>query len=253
MSRKIVVVHEAPVDFVHAAELADRVFLESIEWLEEGYLDPNRQWVERDPNGERLTWKSIPRRARAIGIVARGHFDGAPGQPDAQAARRALLYVQKIIPNLDAILLIRDVDNQPERREGLKQARSQQARHVRVVIGAADPKRECWVLAGFEPADEAEGIALDCHRRDLAFDPCVDSHRLPAIPGHPMRDAKRIVHDLTRGDPKRERRCWAATSLSMLRERGRSNGLAEYLAEVESILTPLMDPARRPDGPRQGR
>ena len=92
MSSQLVVVHEAQADFTTATELADRVLLADIAWLDQTLLDSQREWIAEDRTGARLTWKAIPSRAREIGIRVRGFFDGAPGLPDAQAARRAVAY-----------------------------------------------------------------------------------------------------------------------------------------------------------------
>src|SRR5438105_2065273 len=104
MSRRFAVVHEAEADFHTAIELADQ-----------------REWIGTVPVDRRLTWKAIPDLAREIGIKAHGHFDGKPGEADAAAARRAILYLKAAIADLNAIVLIRDQDDQPERRIGLEQ------------------------------------------------------------------------------------------------------------------------------------
>jgi hypothetical protein len=88
VSRRFVVIYEARADFDQATELADRVLVDSAEWLGD-WLDANRLWIGDHISGGFLTWKSIPSRARELGIAVHGHFDGEPGQPDAQAARRA--------------------------------------------------------------------------------------------------------------------------------------------------------------------
>jgi hypothetical protein len=47
MSRRFAVVHEAAADFQTATELADRVFLESINWIDECLLPDQREWVSK--------------------------------------------------------------------------------------------------------------------------------------------------------------------------------------------------------------
>src|SRR4051812_13069082 len=118
MSQRFAVVHEAEADFQIATELADRVLVEAIEWLDEEILPGQREWVAQDAGGRRLTWKAIPHLAREAGIRAHGHFDGEPILIDAAAARRAILYLLWAVPDLKAVLLIRDQDDQPERRAG---------------------------------------------------------------------------------------------------------------------------------------
>lgn len=49
---------------------------------------------------------------------------------------------------------------------------------------------------------------------------------------------------LSAGDPERERRCWQTTALTTLRERGTDNGLADYLADVQVHVAPLIGYSR---------
>ena len=92
--------------------------------------------------------------------------------PDALAARRAILYVLKHFEVVDAILLIRDMDNVPQRRDGLEQARDFFAQSTPIVIGAADVERESWVISGFEPQNADEQSRLAEESQALGFDPC---------------------------------------------------------------------------------
>jgi hypothetical protein len=93
MSVRFAVVHEADADFQIATELADRVFLEVIDWLDEDLLPHQREWLNELASGERFTWKSIKRLAHEAGIRVHGHSAGEPGLPDAAAARRAILFL----------------------------------------------------------------------------------------------------------------------------------------------------------------
>src|SRR3954447_12364173 len=102
MSRRFAVVHEAEADFRTATELADRVLREAVGWLDEDLLAHQREWVAE---GRRLRWTAIKQLAREAGIRVHGHLEGEPGLPDAAAARRAILTLLAIIPDLDAILL----------------------------------------------------------------------------------------------------------------------------------------------------
>ena len=87
-----------------------------------------------------------PIRAQELGIKVHGHFNGEPGLPNTWAARRALAYVLSRHEDeaVDAILLIRDMDDQAERRQGLEQGRATFSSITRIVIGLAIPERECW-------------------------------------------------------------------------------------------------------------
>lgn len=241
MSRRFVVVHEAAADYTTATELADRVIVAEVGWLDETLLDSQRQWIGEDRAGELLTWKSIRNRAAELGIKVRGHFNGNPGLGDARAARRAIAYVLDRHEAVDAIVLIRDMDDQPERRQGLKQARDDFASETVVVIGLAIPERECWVLSGFEPKDEAERERLEEEIRHLGFHPCRVSHQLTACKNDQARRSPKRVHKKLIGpDSDREKECWQVTALSVLKERGAENGLRDYLREVKERLVPLI-------------
>lgn len=241
MSVRIAVVHEADPDLETATELADRALIESVDWLDTDILTNQRVWLSKAVHGERLTWKGIIRLAREAGIRAYGHFQGQPGQPDAAAARRAILFILMTFPDLDAIVLIRDQDDEPERKVGLEQARNGDRSGVTIVIGLAIVERECWVLNGFEPKDSAELSRLEVERNSVGFDPRLRSHDLTACKdGNATRSPKRVLRMLAMGDRERERCCWMESSLEVLRERGNENGLAAYLLEVRDRLGPLI-------------
>jgi len=125
MAIKIAVVYEADADLHIAIELADRVLVESIQWLEEEHLDSQRQWLVQAGNGQPLMWSRIGRLARESRIRSHGHFAGQPALPDAVAARRAILFLKREFPDLKAIILVRDQDGEAERRQGLNQARDE--------------------------------------------------------------------------------------------------------------------------------
>lgn len=243
MSQKFVVVFEAPADFTTATELADRVLMESIGWLEPKWLDPVRDWIRETPDGKPLTWKSISRRARENGITVRGKaaFGREVVFEDARAARRAMALIKKLIEDTDAIVLIRDLDNQPDRLSGLRQAKVAEHGAVGIVIAAANPERECWVISGFEPLAAAEQEQLALETQELGGDPRLCSQELTAgSDDQAKRSPKRILKSLSGGDPNREARCWRETDLSVLHDRGQENGLADYLREVNEILVPLI-------------
>ena len=89
MSKRFVVIYEAQADFKTAVELADRVLIAQIDWLNDTLLESQRHWIGEEPSEGHLTWKSIPRRARNLGLRVHGHFEGEPGLADARAARPA--------------------------------------------------------------------------------------------------------------------------------------------------------------------
>jgi hypothetical protein len=241
MTQRFAVVHEAEADFHTATELADRVLVEAIDWLDDQMLTHQREWVAQEARGQRLTWKAIPELARQAGIRAHGHFDGQPGEPDAAAARRAILYLRATIPDLKAILLIRDQDDQFERRVGLEQARTQDHSGTVIVVGLAVVERESWVISGFEPQGEAEMKRLEAEQRNLGFDLRRRNHELTACKNDTARRSpKRVLRVLSGDDRSRERDCWTNTPLDLLRERGQENGLAGYLHEIRDRLARLI-------------
>jgi len=243
MSQTICVVHEANADFVIATELADRVLIESIDWFEPELLEHQRTWVQFNQAGERLTWGRLKQLSKTANFEVGGFFNGSPGFADAVAARRAVLYLKTVYPNVSAILLIRDQDSQPERRIGLEQARNEHP-SLTILIGLAVIEREAWVLAGFVPQDDAEQAMLDAERQTLGFLPHVKSHWLTAGKDDNAKlSPKRVLKALTGGNPQRERPSWTTTPLNLLRERGTDNGLSQFLDEVHTRLAPLYDPA----------
>ena len=242
MSARFVVVYEADADRRTATELADRVLRESATWLQEDatLLDFHREWIDETDDGP-LKWKSIKNYASELGLSIRGHFNGEPGLPDAKAARRSIRYVLAKLDQVDAIVLIRDMDDQPERRDGMEQARSSLSESIAVILGLANVERESWVVCGFEPRNTNEKEKLEQERRNLGFDPCGQSERLTACKNdRAKRSPKRVLGFLTGDDLERQRECWVETPLSTLRERGQVNGLSDYLAEVETYLVPLV-------------
>ncbi len=105
-----------------------------------------------------------------------------------------------------------------------------------IVLGCANPMREAWVLAGFEPGSDNERGRLDAGRRELGFSPSEQAHRLDAKDERAKLSAKRVLGLLVNGDLERASRCWLETSLETLRARGEERGLREYLEEVHQLV-----------------
>lgn len=240
MTRSFVVVCEARADQETACGLADRVFLEQIEWLAPELLPHNRLWRGLEPSENMLLWRNIPKIATSLGIRIHGHFDGQPGQADAHAGRRALLVIMRQIESFDAILLIRDSDGDATRGIGLEQARNEVSIEAKIVIGVAHPMRECWVLAGFEPQNDEEVERLGAMRSALGFDPRRRDHELTAKDTSAKLSPKRVLSVLTQVDRDREIACWRSCGLMNLREQGEAVGLNDSLKEVNAMLVPLI-------------
>jgi hypothetical protein len=238
---RVAVVCEAHADHRTASLLADRVALASVAWLEPELLEAVRQWCGTTPNAQFLTWKTVHVEAAERKIRAHGHFSGEPAEPDARAARLALLVARSYTPVVSAVLLVRDSDDDPRRVAGLRQARDAIKWPFAVVLGIAHTKRECWLLAAFQPQEDEERGRHDEVRKELGFDPCLRSHELTARHEHDRRSAKRVAGILC---PDGGERRLSGTPLDVLKERGRENGLADYLSELETRYVPLFRRAK---------
>lgn len=240
MTLSLAVVCEGPADQRTGCDLADRIFCAEVNWLEPELLEACRRWRGFDTSVCYVLWTELKRIAQSKGIrVPHGLFSGEPGKADAAAARRAIrvLMAAEIPPA--AIVLLRDEDADGQRRKGIEQARLEARLEVRVVIGVANAMRESWVLTGFNPRNDAEQSRLDLLRRELGLDPREKAHLLRAKHRHDKNSPKRVLEVLTEGDFNREASCWRDTDLELLKQRGKENGLADYLDEVKTHLVPL--------------
>jgi hypothetical protein len=241
---RVLVVCEADADRRTGCELAERVLVEQVSWTD-GVLDTQLGWEGHEDGARFLPWRSVKDAYDRAGLphhVPRGRGTAAPHHPDETGARKAILLARRL--KLDAVLLLRDADKQPERLDGLEEAR----RAVSVppcVIGLAIAKREAWVLNGYVPADESEIRGLEQARQERGFDPTARPERLDASSPGSKRDVKRVLALLTGDDLDRERACWHLTPLDVLRERGKGSGLTAYLEEIAERLAPLLGSERR--------
>jgi hypothetical protein len=248
MPMRLVLIVEDRANADTAKILADRVFIEGdADWIDADTLPSLRQWTGIEPNAAYTTWNGASKLAakHRIRVHGRGlEFDGA-------AARRTVLLVhqnQIHDDEIEAIVLVRDIDNQPNRRSSMEAARAELADKIafQVAIAAPDPESEAWILHGFEPQNDKETTLLTDERKHLGFDPVKNPERLRGDRRRGAeqedRDMKLVVERLTQGDYERVRQCLETPPLSVLRERGQMTGLADYLDEVEACLLPLLDP-----------
>jgi hypothetical protein len=224
---------EAAADFAISSHLVERL------------LDPEVPDWRGEGDRDFYTVKRVHAiaRARRLG-VPHGHFDGKPGAAGATMARTVFWLCRDFAKTqpLDGVVLVWDMDDQPEdRSRGLDQARTEATRlaSFRIVIGRANPNREAWVLVGFDAETDEERERLEELRQELGYPPNQDAHRLTAKHETDKHNGKRVLRALTDGDHDREARAWRDTSLATLRARGRNCGLAEFLAEIEEHLVPL--------------
>lgn len=220
---------EADADARTASALVDRLLAEAAEWIADGDLDHFRSW-------QTIYWKEVGHRCKEHGVVAHGGFGEAGRKPDARAARRALMLLSRLGAP-EAVVMLRDADNQPERLDGLRQAREDRRQHIdpsRVAIGVAKPTREAWHLAGFEAETEAETAVLKREQERLDFDPTPHPHRLRR---KGERSIKPVLDALTGGEHERERRCLACAH-ERLRDCGAKSGLPDFLDELRARVVP---------------
>ncbi len=248
---KFIIVAEAEADARHIRSLADRVFLEGgSQWIDENLLPSLCRWSGFE-SGTSYTKRA---EIRDLGVKYKlprylGHIQGQPQGVDCAQSRKAIALSLRAQETrvIGALVLARDLDDQPERRDGILQARSGAQGKVEVIVATPNPKREAWVLNGFVCKGRREKQDLESLRQELGFDPCKQAERLRSHTktDSPERDLKRIVERLTGGDFSREQECWTKTPLSILRERGGGTYLKEFIEEVETQLLPLLDPSRQ--------
>lgn len=246
---RLVVFCEARADFQIARDLVDRILREVGEpWVADvmdGAPDGVRTYV---PDGDREFFgvHRLTSYVRTLGVrVPHGHFDGRPGAADAVMARTVYAVVHAMQKSLaepiDAVVIVRDLDNDPSRRTGLEQARreAESWARFRAVIGCANIMREAWVLAGFDPERSDEMDRLAELRRELGFSPTDHAHRLDSNNEQARHSPKRVLRHLSGGEWEREARCWQVTPLETLRTRCPESGLTAFLVEIETALVPL--------------
>lgn len=250
---EVIVIVEGRMDAITATKLAERVLVEKVEGVEQESLQHLFKWSGLEVGTEHSCWKDtndIIDRAKKAGIPMPrflGHGKTGSLKADGAVAMKILNLIKllhlKQKRKIAAVLFIRDLDHQPERRRGIEQARSEhedRQPQIEIIIGTADRMREAWVLNGFIPMNSEEKRILAQLKTKLTFDPCEEAHRLRDDPGED-RNPKLVVKKLTGGDIIREQQCWEETDLEILRVRGANTGLREYLNEIEKRLISIFD------------
>ncbi|MBX9628731.1 MAG: hypothetical protein K2X82_33365 [Gemmataceae bacterium] len=244
MSQSIAVVCEAPGDSELVAALVGRVIEAHLpDWYAGYRADQLLTFRGFEPDQPYFYWGRVntlagDRRGGFGRTLRRSEFAGRfPDDPVALEALRAIRLLQFNAPTKpDAIILVKDSDNKPERRAGLLALHDDHAGHtIPVVIGVAHTERECWLLAGFEPNTPREREAHELLCRELSLDPCRESHRLAAPRETDDRHPKRVLGVLSGGDPAREAAC-LRTAFPILEANGRDNGLADFLDALRQRL-----------------
>ena len=238
------VVCESRADFDLISCLVDRSLTENIDWIDGTVVNDYRQWFADGSDQDLFyKWGSIKRLCREHRIKVHGHFNGAAGNPDAAAGRRALHLVRRLAGSMiNVILLIRDQDDQPERLDGLQQSVTefQSSFDLPVIIGLAVIEREAWLLSGFIPSGQQELDLLEMVRKEVGFDPTSKPHRLDAAKDDlALKSPKRVLGILTANEYVRELQCTEVTPIDILKRNGTDNGLSFLLNDIETKIVPM--------------
>jgi hypothetical protein len=249
---EFVVIVESSADARTATKLAERLFVDKIDWLEHETLQYHFQWSGLEAGTENSCWKNIDDITKRLSdkfkfptIRSNGKF-----KSDGQSAHKIMTLIRflqhKLNRDIKAVIFMRDLDNQPQRREHIEQARLEQIAlqpKLAIIIGTPDRMREAWVLNGFIPSNKDEERILQEITTELTFNPCEESHRLRSnslTEPDRLRNPKVVVEKLTGGRMEREQQCWEETDLEHLRKNGVHTGLTAYIDEIEERLIPII-------------
>ena len=220
---EFIVIVESSADARTATKLAERVLVEKIDWLDAEMLQHHFQWSGLEAGTDNSCWKNINyiiEREKESGFqpqrfLRRDKKGQKTLQPDGANTIKILNLVSHLqkTRQIKAVLLIRDLDNQPQRRQGIEQARSEHINRqpkLEIIIGTADRMREAWVLNGFIPSNREEEQILQEITTQLTFNPCNESHKLRSNSWQEpdrIRNPKVVVEKLTGGKMEREQQC----------------------------------------------
>lgn len=249
---RLAVVCEDRRHFEVVSLLVDAEALAHHDWLH-GVLDYVRTWqATPDPQAHDVPYLKVkmssdePRWSKPVEtlpdgtkIRLQGHIGGQPVKPEANMWRKILAQLSAQRPRPTAVVLVRDLDGNAKRREGMKQALHPDLRwppDMPIILATPEPEMEAWVISGFVAEDDNERVTLDRLRQELSFDPTTESHSLTSHPNDASADAKRVLVALTQGDTAREGRCLA--DRERLKERGEFNHCRAFLAEVCQKIVP---------------
>lgn len=233
---EIVVVCEHREDGELATLLADRVLVEKgPDWLQDS-LEVIRRWCGfpvSEPAARFVTWPQLkhlfPKPVRALGYRNHGW--------DAEACQKAIIAAEQQSRDcaVVALLLVRDLDSEPRRRQVLDAVRKERPPVFAVVLATPNPEMEAWLFHGFEPEDGDEEQRLEQLRRRLPFDPITEPHLFTK-----KQDIKKALTQVAGESWFRRLACLRSPSLESLKEKGRGSHLADYLQEIEEHLLPAL-------------
>lgn len=239
MSVSIAIVCEGSSDPPAIRALADRIIAERIGWIAPDEIETHRHFRGFETSSPYLAWQDIRELATEKRVRSLGHFRGLPLHGDGHRAREAIVLLTFRTPSapVDAIIFFRDGDRDfVPKREAILRVRDEASPAIPIVVGVANPMRECWHLNGFEPLDDVERARFEAESKAIQFNPSMRAHDLTSQDKSDARHPKRVLAALTERDPERELHCLAITSLNALRSRGMFTGLGEFIEELESRL-----------------
>jgi hypothetical protein len=238
--------------------LVDEIVVRDIGWLGEQDLDPEqpaghwksdervaplRIWAGRHSEEPFFKVHAWSEALKAIRIRLHGHIAGKPAGPDALLVRACLILAYQVAA-ADIAIVVRDVDNQPERRRALRSIEEAGLTPPLVVLLASPtPEVEAWIVAGFVPRSAAERSKFDDLCLALSFDPTREPSRMSSHGNPPERDAK-AVHDhiLSELEPDRWKACLnhlrRCHDEGADRERLSCCGVAQFFADCHAVLLP---------------
>jgi len=249
---EFVVIVESSADARTATKLADRLLGDKFDWLEPETLQDHFQWSGLEAARGNYCWKNIDDITKRFSDKFKFSSTRSNGKfkRDGQSANKIMTLISflqhKQKRDIKAVIFMRDLDNQPQRREHIEQARLEQIDRqpkLAIIIGTADRMREAWVLNGFIPSNQQEKQILQEITTQLTFNPCEESHRLRSnslTEPDRLRNPKVVVQKLTGGRMQREQQCWEETDLEHLRKNGVHTGLTAYIDEIEERLIPII-------------
>jgi hypothetical protein len=221
--------------------LIDAALVESFDWLRD-ILDSCRAWrgLSSADHWYKYSREDVhdlrPLTIDGVTIKPQGRIAGEPLKPEASMWRKVLLLFCHANPRPDIVVLAHDLDGYPDRRAGIEQVRDGLAWPFVIVAATPEPEIEAWIVSGFTPRNDDERVRLEHVRRDLSFDPTLQSHRLTSHPNDAPTDAKRVLSRLCEHDREREDVC---LDRSVLRPRGALNGVQAFLDEVDQRIVPI--------------
>lgn len=239
---------EASFDYRVARTLFERVARAKVSWLADADLDHHFRFIEFDGQGF-LAWKDVPRVIRDLGLVVRVTGNTLDkGLADYHATYRALTALRQrdvTLRSRGIVVFLRDLDNQPERREGIRRAYDAvREKHgsPRGAAGCPNTKVECWCLAAY-PRDRVSREKFEQVRQRLSFDPLTNAHQLSVTGSEKSdarNDAKRVLSDLLGNTIDEHMRGIVSTDLSTLKDRGTDVSISSFLQSLEEALDEIV-------------